>query len=135
MTTATGEVTALTHHQYGPFRRLYLAPAEVRERHAGATFVPSPTHSPRASSWSWPTLGGPVVLLALVGAGTPALSPVALLRASLPRPTGSAPPWSRVPLAAHGDPEADHLLGVQVVTTYAGDDPVHALTEPTEDAT
>ena len=38
-----------------------------------------------------------------------------------------------VPLAAHGDPEADHVLGVRVVTTYAGDDPVHALTEPGDD--
>jgi sulfate adenylyltransferase len=37
-----------------------------------------------------------------------------------------------VPLAAHGDPEADHALGVRVVATYAGDDPVHALTEPVD---
>ena len=34
-----------------------------------------------------------------------------------------------VPLAAHGDAEADHALGVQVVATYAGGDPVHALAD------
>ena len=28
-----------------------------------------------------------------------------------------------VPLAAHGDPEADHELGVQVVANYAGAGP------------
>src|SRR5690606_3145148 len=33
-------VESLTHAQYGPFRRLYLSPAEVRERYAGRTFVP-----------------------------------------------------------------------------------------------
>ena len=35
-----------------------------------------------------------------------------------------------VPLAAHGDPEADHALGLQVVANYAGPDPVLALAEP-----
>ncbi len=34
------EVESLTHAQYGPFRRLYLTPAEARERYAGRTFVP-----------------------------------------------------------------------------------------------
>ena len=35
-----GAVEALTHAQHGPFRRLHLSPAQVREAHAGATFVP-----------------------------------------------------------------------------------------------
>ena len=30
----------LTHAQYGPFRRLHLTPAQAREQHAGATWVP-----------------------------------------------------------------------------------------------
>ena len=33
-------VEPLTHAQYGPFRRLYLTPAQVREQYAGRTFVP-----------------------------------------------------------------------------------------------
>src|SRR5688500_10356302 len=36
---ATGAVESLTHPQYGAFRRLYLTPAQVRERYAGRTFV------------------------------------------------------------------------------------------------
>ena len=40
-----------------------------------------------------------------------------------------------VPLAAHGDAEADHALGVRVVDNYAAGDPVHALHEPTPTAT
>ena len=73
------------------------------------------------------------MLLALVGTGTPALSPVATLRATLLAADRLGAEVVAVPLAAHGDPEADHVLGVQVVTTYAGDDPVHALTEPGDD--
>ena len=37
-----------------------------------------------------------------------------------------------VPLADHGDADADHELGVRVAQTYAGTDPVHALTSPSE---
>ena len=33
-------VESLTHAQYGPFRRLYLTPAQAREQYAGRTFVP-----------------------------------------------------------------------------------------------
>ena len=131
--TATGEVTALTHHQYGPFRRHYLTPAEVRERHAGATFVPVTDALTEGQLAELAAVDGPVVLLALVGAGTPALSPVATLRATLLAADRIGAEVVAVPLAAHGDPEADHVLGVQVVTTYAGDDPVHALTEPGDD--
>jgi sulfate adenylyltransferase len=130
VTTASGEVETLTHPQYGAFRRLYLSPAEVRERYAGATFVPADDALTDDQLAELAALGGRVVLLALVGHGTPALSPVALLRASLAAATRLGGEVVAVPLAAHGDPEADHALGVRVVATYAGDDPVHALTEP-----
>jgi sulfate adenylyltransferase len=76
----------------------------------------------------------PVVLLALTGPGTPALSPVALLRASLAaarRLPGAA--VVAVPLASHGDPAVDHALGEQVVAAYAGPDPVLALSDPGPD--
>ena len=72
---------------------------------------------------------GPVVLLALVGHGTPELSPVALLRATLLVAAHLDAVVVAVPLAAHGDPQADHDLGLQVVGNYAGPDPVHGLQE------
>jgi sulfate adenylyltransferase len=124
---ADGGVEPLTHAQHGPFRRLHLPPTEVRSRYAGATFVPVVDALTEAELSRLRQLGSPVVLLALTGPGTPELSPVALLRASLaaarqlPDATVVA-----VPLASHGDPEVDHELGVQVVGAYAGDDAVLA---------
>jgi sulfate adenylyltransferase len=125
-----GSVEALTHAQHGPFRRLHLTPAQVRERHAGATFVPVVDALTEQQVDRLRGLGTPVVLLALVGPGTPELSPVALLRASLAAarqlPDGSV---VAVPLASHGDATVDHDLGTRVVRAYAGDDPVVALGE------
>ena len=72
---------------------------------------------------------GPVVLLALVGHGTPELSPVALLRATLLVASHLDAVVVAVPLASHGDPQVDHELGLQVVGNYAGPDPVHGLQE------
>ncbi len=123
-----GSVEPLTHAQHGPFRRLHLSPAQVRERYAGATFVPVVDALTEDEIDRLRDLGTPVVLLALTGPGTPELSPVALLRASLA--AARRVPDSgvvAVPLAAHGDPAADHELGVRVTTAYAGDDPVLAL--------
>jgi len=123
-----GAVEALTPAQHGPFRRLHLTPAQVRQAHAGATFVPVVDALTAAEIARLRALGTPVVLLALTGPGTPDLSPVALLRASLAAasrlPEGSV---VAVPLASHGDPATDHDLGVQVVAAYAGPDPVVAL--------
>ncbi|MDN5895696.1 MAG: adenylyl-sulfate kinase, partial [Nocardioides sp.] len=78
---ARGSVTSLTDAQFGPFRRLYLTPGEVRERHAGAAFAPVSgaltTHD--IDTLRADTADRPVVLLALVGSGTPEdLSPVGL---------------------------------------------------------
>ena len=70
------------------------------------------------------------MLLALIGPGTPELSPVGLLRATLAA-AARLPDAAvvAVPLASHGDPDADHDLGVQVVAAYAGADPVLALAD------
>ncbi len=130
---ATGAVESLTHPQYGAFRRLYLTAAQVRERYAGATFVPTDDALTDDQLAELAALEGPVVLLALVGHGTPALSPVALIRASLAAAARLGGDVVAVPLAAHDDPEADHALGVGVVSAYAGHDPVRALTEPEGD--
>lgn len=116
-------VTPLTHSQHGPFRRLYLSPAQVRERYAGRTFV---AVTDAITDAQLAQLGGtgPAVLLALVGHGTPALSPVGLLRATLRVAEQLGAEVVAVPLPAHGDPAADRALRAQVAATYAGPDPV-----------
>ena len=125
---ADGAVEALTHAQHGPFRRLHLTPAQVRAAHAGATFVPVVDALTEDEIERLRGLGTPIVLLALTGPGTPELSPVALLRASLAA-AGRLPGAAvvAVPLASHGDAAVDHDLGVHVVAAYAGPDPVLAL--------
>ena len=126
--SADGAVETLTHAQHGPFRRLHLSPARVREAHAGATFVPVVDALTADEIEQLAGLGTPVVLLALTGPGTPELSPVALLRASLAAASRlPAAAVVAVPLASHGDAETDHELGVRVVGAYAGPDPVLAL--------
>lgn len=134
VTVPAGTVEPLTHAQYGPFRRLYLTPAETRRRYAGRTFVPV------ADALTEPQLAelaarGPLVLLPLVGHGTPDLSPVALIRATLAAaahlPSADV---VAVPLASHGDADVDHDLGVQVVRTYAQDDPTLGVPEDPEGA-
>ena len=119
----TGEVTALTHAQYGPFRSLYLSPAETRRRYTGRTVLPVTDALPGALIDRLRD-DGPRLLLALVGVGTPRLSPVALLRATvaaarlLPDAVVVA-----VPLASRGDEAADTRLRERVVQAYAGDGP------------
>ena len=121
-------VQVLATPEYGPYRRYHLSPAQVRAQHAGRTVVPV-TDALTDEQLRTVNELGPVLLLALTGHGTPALSPVALLRATLLAAEVLDAAVVAVPLASHGDAEADHDLGVQVVRTYAGDDPVHALTE------
>lgn len=127
--SADGSLEPLTHAQYGPFRRLHLTPAQVREQHAGATFVPVVDALTEADLDDLRGLGR-VVLVALMGTGTPSLSPVALVRASLAAADLlDDASVVAVPLPSHGDAATDHDLGAQVVATYAGPDPVHALTD------
>ena len=129
VTVPGGTVEPLTHAQYGPFRDLYLTPAQAREQYAGRTWVPVTDALTEAQVGQLRGLG-PVVLVALVGTGTPDLSPVALIRATrLVAQTLPDAAVVAVPLAAHDDPDADHALGVQVLATYAGDDPVVALVD------
>ncbi|UFN46599.1 adenylyl-sulfate kinase [Nocardioides okcheonensis] len=127
---ADGSLEPLTHAQYGPFRRLHLTPAQAREQHAGATFVPVADALTDADLDALRGLGR-VVLVALMGTGTSSLSPVALVRATLAAADLlDDASVVAVPLPSHGDADADHALGAQVVATYAGDDPVHALAAP-----
>ena len=124
-----GSVEPLTHAQYGPFRDLYLTPAQARQQYAGRTWVPVTDALTETQVGQVRGLG-PVVLVALVGAGTPDLSPVALIRATrLVAQTLPDAAVVAVPLAAHDDPDADHALGVQVLATYSAGDPVAALAD------
>lgn len=126
---ADGSLEALTHAQYGPFRRLHLTPAQAREQHAGATFVPVVDALTEGDLEELRGLGR-VVLVALMGTGTSSLSPVALVRATLAAADLlDDASVVAVPLPSHGDAQADHALGAQVVETYAADDPIHALAE------
>ena len=129
VTVPGGEVEPLTHAQYGPFRDLYLTPAQAREQYAGRTWVPVTDALTTAQVEQVRALG-PVVLVPLVGSGTPDLSPVALIRATrLVAQTLPDAVVVAVPLASHNQPEADHALGVQVLATYAAGDPVVALAD------
>src|SRR4029078_12148168 len=115
-----GTVEALTHAQHGPFRRLHLTPAQVRARYAGSAFAPVVDALTQSEIDHLRGLDSPIVLLALIGPGTPDLSPVALLRASLAA-AGQVPGAAvvAVPLASHGDPETDHALRIDVVHASA----------------
>lgn len=118
-------VTPLTHAQFGPFRRLHLSPAAVREQYAGRTFVPVTDLMTDVQVEQLRGLG-PVVLLALVGAGTPAVSPVGLLRATLRVAEAIDAAVVAVPLADHAS-LADPALRISVLTSYADTDPVVEL--------
>ncbi|HEX5089577.1 MAG TPA: adenylyl-sulfate kinase [Nocardioides sp.] len=128
-----GVVDPITHAQHGPFRDLVLTPAAYRERYAGRTVVP--LGDPITTSQLGELSGlGPVTLLAFTGTGTPWLSPVGLVRAT--RAAAALLPDAvvvAVPVPTHGDPEADHAIGVRVVEAFAAGDPVHGLREGDSD--
>ncbi len=124
-----GEVSVLAHAAYGPFRNLHLTPAQHREANAGRTVVPVADALTETQLAVLADLG-PIALLALTGHGTPSLSPVGLIRATLA--AAELLPDAVVvtaPLADHADAEADHALGVTVTAAYAGPDPIHAIAE------
>ena len=118
-----GTVESLADHEVGAFRRLHLSPATTRERYDGALTVPvaAPLTDQDLALLDRNRAGRPVLLLALTGTGTPqGVTPVGLVRATLAAADllGDAHVVA-VPLASHGDPDVDHVLGQQVVATYA----------------
>lgn len=109
-------VVALTHPQYGPFRRLHRGPRAESE---ARSYVPvtgpiTQTQSDAAHA------EGPVTFLAYIGHGTAELSPVGLIRATLAA-AREGDEVVAVPLASHGDAAIDHDLGVRVAHNYAGE--------------
>lgn len=121
-------VEPLTHAQYGPFRRLYLSPTTVRQQY-GARPVAVVTEALTDRQLAQLREAGPVVLLALIGRDTSALSAVGLLRATLAATADLEAAVVAVPLAAHGDAAADAELRAAVVRNYAGDGVVLDLVE------
>lgn len=118
-----GDVAAITHNEFGAFRRLYLSPERVREQYGAATVtvpVAGPLTTHDIEHVAAASAGAPVVLLALVGAGTPELPAPALVRATLA--AAKHLPEAHVvavPLASRGDATLDHELGQRVVAAYA----------------
>jgi sulfate adenylyltransferase len=123
-----GDVAPITHNEFGAFRRLYLSPDEVRKQY-GDSAVSVPVAGPLTTEdlehVAKAAAGSPVVLLALVGTGTPDLPAPALIRATLA--AASRLPDAQVvavPLASRGEAALDHELGQRVVTAYAPGDVV-----------
>jgi sulfate adenylyltransferase len=124
-----GAVEALAAPSYGPFRRLRLTPRQVHEQYRGATFVPVREPLTDRQLARIAQVGGPVVLLAMAGPGTPrGVTPVGLIRATLAAADG-VPGYEVVvvPFPAHGDADADAALEDRAVAAYAGTDPVLRL--------
>ncbi|WP_202033163.1 adenylyl-sulfate kinase [Nocardioides sp. WS12] len=113
-------VSPLAHAEFGPFRRLHLKPDVVRATYAGRTVVPVTDLITDTQFEQLRTLG-PVLLVALVGKGTPAVSPVALLRATTEVASLIDGAVVAVPLTDHGT-DADASLRRSVLATYAGAD-------------
>lgn len=118
-------VTPLTHAQFGAFRSLHLPPETARERYAGRTVVPVTDLITDTQLEQLRGLG-PVLLAALVGAGTPAVSPVGLLRATVRVAAMLDAAVVAIPLTDHGS-DADAALRESVLAWYAGADDVVEL--------
>jgi sulfate adenylyltransferase len=123
-----GDVAPITHNEFGAFRRLFLSPDEVTKQYGDrAVTVPvaGPLTTEDLARIREAASGAPVVLLALVGTGTPDLPAPALVRATLA--AAAHLPDAHVvavPLASRGDAALDHELGQRVVSAYAPGDVV-----------
>lgn len=118
-------VEPLTHAQFGAFRTLHLPPETARDRYAGRTVVPVTDLITDVQLEQLRGLG-PVLLAALVGAGTPAVSPVGLLRATVRVAAMLDAAVVAIPLTDHGS-EADAALRESVLAWYAGADDIVEL--------
>jgi len=127
----TGVVVGLAHHEFGAFRRLYLSPGQVRERYDTSALAVPVTGPLTVDDLSRirEHAHGPVLLLALAGAGTPqGLSATALVRATLAaaRHLEDATVVA-VPLAARQEPALDEDRRERVLRAFA---PGDVLTVP-----
>ncbi|MGA8995757.1 MAG: adenylyl-sulfate kinase [Nocardioidaceae bacterium] len=127
-----GTVRLLAHHEFGAFRRLYLPPATARAQlddRALTVPVTAPLTEQDLDLVRRRAEDRPVLLLALVGDGTPqGVSAPAMLRATLAAAARlPAATVVAVALASRADADVDRTLREQVVTAYA---PHDVLTVP-----
>ncbi len=134
---APASLTPLSHPAYGPFRRLHLTPAEVREQYAGALTVPvaAPLTVDDLELITQKAAGRDVVLLALNGTGTPQhVSPVGLVRATLAAATllgGRAASEASGQLGGRAASEASGQLGGRAASEASGQSrPAHVVAVP-----
>ena len=127
---ADGSVTALTHAQHGPFRRLYLTPP----RRASSTPAPpscrSPTPSTRTSSPAWQRSRAGWCWSRWSATARRRCRASACCGPAWRRPHGSAtPPWSPYPWRRTATPRPTTRWASGCSGAYADDDPVLGLTE------
>lgn len=111
----------LAQPSYGPFRRLRLTPAELRDRHPGAVVVPVESPLTAAQLADVQGAGAPVVLLLLAGTDWPVgIRPLALVRSTMAE-VRDVPDVHVVvvPLARTGDADRDAERRRQVLAAYA----------------
>jgi len=139
-TGVVGPVTRLRRSEFGAFRHLYLSPTQVHNQHGENTLtvpVAGPLTAEDITRVDEAATGRPVVLLALVGHGTPSydgrmLSATGLIRATLAAAEGMAnASVVAVPLASRGPVlgQQDHDLGEIVTAAYAAGDVLAVIGE------
>jgi sulfate adenylyltransferase len=128
-----GTVAALSHPEFGAFRRYHRSPQEVREKHAGTPTFAVPVTGPlsvdaiEAVNAVARTEGAVPLLLAMVGTGTPrGLSAPALVRATLAAAEEiDGAEVVAVPAARRDDDGKDLAFREQVALAYS-DEAFHA---------
>jgi sulfate adenylyltransferase len=121
-----GSVRALGHHEFGAFRRLFRAPADVRREHHAAISTPvtaplTDTDIANIREAAEQTAATPL-LLACVGHGSPrGVSGPGLIRATLAAAelVGPGTVVVAVPVASRDDEASDAWLRSHVAHTYA----------------
>ena len=122
-----GRVEPLARNEFGPFRRLHLPPAEVRDKHPGAFAVPvsrvMTTDDVAAINRHAEQTGATPLLLVLTGPGSPReLSAPGLVNATMAaRQSIHGAEVVAVSAAARDDTEASGAFYTEVAAAYADD--------------
>jgi sulfate adenylyltransferase len=128
-----GTVAALTHPQFGAFRRYHRPPREVREKHAGTPTFAVPVTAPlgvdaiEAVNAVARTEGAVPLLLAMVGTGSPrGVSAPALVRATLAAAEQIEGAEVVAVAAARRDDDSEDVAFREEVALAYSDDVFHA---------
>lgn len=130
----SGVVTKSARNAFGPFRALYLTPAQVHRTHPADSLLAVPVNRPIGAedieSIDAAAAGRCVLLLPCVGTGSPLRMTAAGLVRATRAATGALQSESLVipvAVAAHGDVGVDEWIAATVAASYA--DAVHRLPE------